>query len=326
MRSSLSWDRGRPARKWAEGPPVLKRARCPRSQENLDAERSFLGPRASRPHVGRRPTGVLKRARCPRSQGKRPCGAVFLGPRASRPQVGRRPTGVLKRARCPRSQVSIDAERSFPGARASRPHVGRRPTGVQAGKMPALPGEPRCGAVFPGSAGVPPACGPKAHRCSSGQDARAPGRASMRSGLSRERGRPARMWAEGPPVFKRARCPRSRESLDAERSFPGPRASRPHVGRRPTGVQAGKMPALPGEPRCGAVFPGTAGVPPASGPQAHRCVEAGKMPAIPGEPRCGAVFPGSALRCGDRRGPSEPERALPAHPGACVLNGKIGAP
>ena len=31
------------------------------------------------------------------------------------------------------------------------------------------------------------------------------------------------------------------------RSAPlGARASRPHVGRRPTGVQAGKMPALPG--------------------------------------------------------------------------------
>ena len=27
-----------------------------------------LGARASRPHVGRRPTGVFKRARCPRSQ------------------------------------------------------------------------------------------------------------------------------------------------------------------------------------------------------------------------------------------------------------------
>jgi len=31
--------------------------------------RASLGARASRPHVGRRPTGVFKRARCPRSQG-----------------------------------------------------------------------------------------------------------------------------------------------------------------------------------------------------------------------------------------------------------------
>ena len=28
--------------------------------------------------------------------------------------------------------------------------------------------------------------------------------------------------------------------------------------------------------------PGSAGVPPASGPKAHRCVQAGKMPALPG--------------------------------------------
>ena len=46
-------------------------ARCPRSQESAHAERSFLGARASRPQVGRRPTGVFKRARCPRSRGVR---------------------------------------------------------------------------------------------------------------------------------------------------------------------------------------------------------------------------------------------------------------
>ena len=39
------------------------------------------------------------------------------------------------------------------------------------------------------------------------------------------------------------------------------------------------MPALPGKGAERRGFPGSAGVPPASGPQARRCVEAGKMPA-----------------------------------------------
>ena len=55
MRSGLSWKRGRPARKWAEGPQVF-----------------------------RRPTGVLKRARCPRSQGASTC----LGKRKMRFAAG----------------------------------------------------------------------------------------------------------------------------------------------------------------------------------------------------------------------------------------------
>ena len=191
-----------------------------------------------------------------------------LGARASRPQVGRRPTGVqagkmpalpgkappvsssLPRRLNPRGPRSVPGTAGAPlGARASRPQVGRRPTGVQAGKMPALPGKappvssslprrlnprgprsvPGTACVPPGSAGVPPASGPKAHRCSSGQDARVPRKGTAcvivspeatrptRPALGPrdrvrppwERGRPARKWAEGPQVFKRARCPRA---------------------------------------------------------------------------------------------------------------------
>ena len=177
---------------WAEDPPVFKRARCPRSQESIDAQRSFLGARASRPHVGRRPTGV-QAGKMPAIPGEHRCGAVF------------------------------------PGSAGVPPAVGRRPTMVQAGKMPAIPGEHRCGAVFPGSAGVPPASGPQAHNGSSGQDARDPGRASMRCGLSWERGRPARKWAAGPQWFKRARCPRSQElPACGRRSRPGP-VRTPHL-------------------------------------------------------------------------------------------------
>ena len=106
------------------------------------AGRLFLGARASRPQVGRRPTGVqagkipaLPGIRHRASQMPRP------GSAASRPQVGRRPTGVqagkipaLPGIRHRASQMPR------PGSAASRPQVGRRPTGVQAGKMLALPG------------------------------------------------------------------------------------------------------------------------------------------------------------------------------------------
>ena len=120
---------------------------------------------------------------------------------------------------CPRLQ-SPHAKRCFPGSAGVPPASGPKAHRcVQAGKMPAIPGTRPCGAVFPGSAGVPPASGPKAHRC----------------------------------------------------------------------VQAGKMPALPGTRPCGAVFPGSAGVPPASGSKAHRCVQAGKMPALPGVASAGRL-------------------------------------
>ena len=210
-RGRLPRERGRPARMWAEGPQWFKRARCPRSQE-----RHRLSHRNSRGDSTR---------------------STLAGP-----------------ARSPEPRAPS------PGTRASRPHVGRRPTVVQAGKMPALPGTappvsskfprrldaldprrprsvPGAAGAFPGTAGVPPACGPKAHGCSSGQDARAPrnGTACLivspeatrharptpaplgprnRGRLPRDRGRPARMWAEGPRLFKRARCPRSDDTCE----------------------------------------------------------------------------------------------------------------
>ena len=298
-------------------------------------ERGSLGSRASRPQVGRRPTGV-QAGKMPALPGLRhraswkPPGSAGVspasGPKAHRCSSGqdaralRAPTPglveaawergrlarkwaegpqVFKRARCPRSQGSDTGPRgSRLGARASRPQVGRRPTGVQAGKMPALPGlRHRASWKPPGSAGVSPASGPKAHRCSSGQDARAP--RAPTPGLVEaawERGRLARKWAEGPQVFKRARCPRSQGSDTGPRGSPlGSRASRPQVGRRPTGVQAGKMPALSGlRHRASWKPPGSAGVPPASGPKAHRCSSGQDARA----PRDGDAAPCACRRTG----------------------------
>ena len=107
---------------------------------------------------------------------------------------GRRPTRVLKRARCPRSQ-------------------GKRP----------------CGTALPGSAGVPPARGPMAHPwVQAGKMPALPGKAPLRNGSSWERGRPARTWAEGPPVGSSGQaCPRMGEAGDAR----DPR-ERHHMPRR----------------------------------------------------------------------------------------------
>ena len=78
-------------------------------------------------------------------------------------------------------------------------------------------------------------------------------------------------------------------------------------------------------PRCGAGFPGSAGVPPAGGPKAHPCVQAGKMPALPGKHPCATVFPGSegvppawtmaGLRRVVRYGPPARAGRMPALPG-----------
>ena len=147
MRSGLSRDRGRPARMWAEGPPV-----CSSGQD------------------ARAPRRTSMRSGLSRERG-RPARMWAEGP------------PVFKRARCPRSQESIDAERSFPGSRASRPQWAEGPP-----------------------------------VCSSGQDARVPRRASMRSGLSWDRGRPARMWAEGPPV-----CSSGQDARDPRKDARDPR-------------------------------------------------------------------------------------------------------
>ena len=242
---------------------------------------------------------------------------------------------MSKRARRPRSQGPT---RALAGDRVRRLSRSLRPSAAKEAKAP----ERRP----PGIAGVPPASGPRAHRCRSGRDARAPrvrlgpwrrlqgptplpiatpvrrkGSESTGAASPWDRGRPARKWATGPQMSKRARRPRSQGPTRALAETPGfdaspdryarppqgkrkhrsgvplgSRASRPQVGRRPTDVQAGGTPALPGFDsgpggdsgvrRLSRLLrpfaareakaperrpPGIAGVPPASGPQAHRC-------------------------------------------------------
>ena len=83
------------------------------------------------------------------------------------------------------------------------------------------------------------------------------------------------------------------------------------------------MPAVPGKASSGAGVPGSAGDPPASGPQAHRCVEAGKMPAVPEKAPSGAVVPGSA---GDPPAPGRrPAMDDPPQAHRCVEAGKMPA-
>ena len=280
-----------------------------------------LGARASRPHPAggrqwttrRGPTGVPGSACVPPAPGRRP--AMDDRPKAHRcVQAGKMPalpgkappvsSYLPKRldALDPRGPRSVPGTACVPlGPRAScgppacgpqwarhrwlflgspatrrvPPAVGRRPTGVFLGARASRPHEGRRPTGVPGSAGVP-ACGPKAHRC------------------SWERGRPARMWAEGPQVFL------------------GARASRPHVGRRPTGV------------------PGTAGVPPACGPKAHRCVKAGKMPALPGAASADRVdLPGETQNRNCCRGlmPQAAVQGLQATPaGPISAHREVGGP
>ena len=177
------------------------------------------------------------------------------------------------------------------GCRSCRRFAGLRPG---AGKMPALPGTSLPGPP-PGSAGVPPASGPQARRIAKRATPTLAGFSSARPRQGTQ-GRPRRHWAPrargvagsgvsllsalcGPSAFAlRARCPRSQEHRSqgrprrhwAPRVGGGPargcRSCRRFAGLRPG---AGKMPALPGTSLTGP-HPGSAGVPPASGPQARR--------------------------------------------------------
>ena len=112
--------------------------------------------------------------------------------------------------------------------------------------MPALPGTSLTG-PHPGSAGVPPASGPQARHMAKRATPTLSGFSSA-SPRQYTQGRPRRHWA-----------PRAGGPARACRSC------RRFAGLRPV---AGKMPALPGTslPR---PHPGSAGVPPASGPQAR---------------------------------------------------------
>ena len=100
----------RESRRWNMHDISMRRCRCS----------SCSRRHSSRPHAGRRPTGVLKRARCPRSQEKRPYGAGFPGTAGVPPAPGRRP-------------AMDDPPKAHPC--------------VQAGKMPALPGKAPAGRV-----------------------------------------------------------------------------------------------------------------------------------------------------------------------------------
>ena len=276
---SGSWERGRPARMWAVGPPVCscgQDARGPR--ERRRAER-FLGVRAARPHVGRRPTRVFMRARCPRSQGKAPCGAV-------------------------------------PGSAGGPPaHGPKAHPWVQAGKMPALPGKAPCGAV-PGSAGGPPSHGPKAHPwVQAGKMPAVPGKGAGRRG-SWERGRPARMWAEGPPVGSSGQDARGPGKGAVRRgSWERGRPARMWTEGSPV-CSSGQDARGPRERRrAERAVPGIAGVPPASTPAGlRRVVHCG--------PPAGCPFPASGRGGRDARDPGKTAPMCQASTGAARWLGR----
>ena len=199
---AASWERGRPARKWAKGPQVFKRARCPRSQEKRRL-----------PHRLSRGDSIhAARARSP-------------GPRAPPGSAGVPPASGPKAHRCSSGQ----------DARAPRKSAACLIVSPEATRPTRPPLGPRDRVRPPGSAGVPPASGPKAHRCvfkrarcprsqerhrlshrlSRGDSTRSTHAAPARPPGPRappwERVRPARKWAEGPPVCSSgqdARAPR----------------------------------------------------------------------------------------------------------------------
>ena len=105
------WERGRPARKRATGPPHGQ-AGDAHALGLLQCQSSAVHPRPTSTALGASGGGVAGsgvsllsalRARCPRSQGHRSQGP--LGARASRPQAGHRPA-TLPSGRRPRSRAS----------------------------------------------------------------------------------------------------------------------------------------------------------------------------------------------------------------------------
>ena len=231
-----------------KAPPVsssLPRRLDPRGPGSVPGTAGVpLGARASRPQVGRRPTGVFKRARCPRSQERHRLShrlsrgdsthaapARSPGPRASPWERGRparkwaEGPPVFKRARCPRSQERHRLSHRL--SRGDSTHAAR-----------ARPPGPRASPWERGRPARKWAEGPPV--CSSGQDARAPRKGTACLIVSPEATRPTRPRL-GPR--DRARPPGPRSAPGTACVPLGARASRPQVGRRPTGVQAGKTPA-----------------------------------------------------------------------------------
>ena len=328
-RRTVDSKRGRPARTWAAGPQVFKRARrTSRPRRHLQlAGAPFLASRASRAPVGRRPTGLSRRSR----RTSRPCrhlqlaGAPpFLGSRASRPPVGRRPTGLSRRSgRTSRPRRHLQpAGAPFLASRASRPPRPEAGNGQTAAGSPVCPGgqgAPRARADASSLSerlswdrGRPArlwAAGPPV--CPGGQGApRARADASgLPERLSWDRGRPARLWAAGPPVCPGGQgAPRARadtssspERLSWDRGRPARPGRRPAMDNPPQAhrfVQAVKAPLAPAPtpPACRSAFPGIAGVPPACGPQAHRFVQAVRvhLAPVPAPPAWRSAFPGIA--------------------------------
>ena len=243
----------------------------------------FPGSAGVPPASGPKAHRCVQAGKMPALPGKRSCGAVFLGARASRPQVGRRPTGVFKRSRCPRSRESAHAERfSWERGRPARKWAEGPPV-CSSGQDARAPGKALMRSGFPGSAGVPPASGPKAHRCVQAVKMPAlPGKRSCGAVFLGARASRPQVGRRPTGVFKRARCPRSRESAHAERfSWERGRPARKWAEGPPV-CSSGQDARAPRKALMRSGFPGSAGVPPASGPKTHRCVQAGKMPALPG--------------------------------------------
>ena len=113
-------------------------------------------------------------------------------------------------------------------------------------------------------------------------------------------------------------CPRRGDLAHASRDRSRPGAVEQQFSLCPRFQQG------PHAQRC---FPGIAGVPPASGPEAHQCVQAGRMPALPGVASAGRVdLPGErqngncccarrATASGGRREPRRRIRKVIPSPG-----------
>ena len=196
------WERGRPARKRAAGPPHRQAGDACALGRPHHSQGHPLGARASRPQAGRRPAASPSGRRlCSRETPSLP----------TTPREGSAGSGLSLRH--PRSQEHHSQGHPL-GARASRPQAGRRPAASPSGRRlrsrePHHSHDPPSGRGVAGSGMslLSALCGPSA-RC--GQDARAPRNIAP--------GKPHH--SQGHPL--------------------GARASRPQAGRRPAVSPSGR--------------------------------------------------------------------------------------